>query len=293
MEYVKKTSRTGVAYSLPAHTEHDVLWAWSEGFLLTNEAARMLSLETAKWMTMNERRYTIWDAASDADVPHPDWAILNLDFHTKPWREPVDAIAAFRAGIIPKGPEAEIERKAILGSMERRRRTVDPARAFAEGLIDRDEALARSELTLPELIAVLSNEELPIPGEGGLAFYIEDNDTDFAEAVFRQARYDDRDWHSGRRPNVDDPVTVFDLLSAWSSGIRTGVEVCRRLDITPEELKESASAARIQVPISRGVAPITYRKPEPPVSEPTPKPERRPTATPRRSSGPDGGGFKP
>lgn len=292
MEYIQKTSRTGNGYFLPAQTVYYVLWAWSEGDLLTGEATRLLELDD---------EYTLFDAAIDNDVPRPDWMILNVGLYLSPWDKPADAITAFRAGLVPAiediTPEkvryAEVEKKAILGSMHRRRRTVDPARAFAEGLIDRDEALARSDLTLPELIAVLSNEELPIPGEGELVFYIADDDTDFAEAVFRTARYDDRGWHSGRSPNIDDPVTVFDLLSAWSSGIRTGVEVCRRLDITPDELKASASFANIQVPISRGVAPITYRKPEPPVSEPTPKPERRPTATPRRSSGPDGGGFKP
>lgn len=288
----RRISRTGEAYDARLMTERDVLWAWSEGGIPTGQAARMLSVEPSR----------VTDAAAGNDVPPPDWMILDLAFHASAWDEPAEAVAAFRAGIVPfleedASPEerrqADIRRKAILGSMERRRRTVDPARAFAEGFIDRDEALSRSGLTLPQLIAVLADEELPIPGEGELAFYHDDADRDFAEAVARAARQDWRGPASGRGASLEEPKTVYDLLASWGAGVRTGVEVCRRLDITPEELKATAEAARMPAPISRGTAPTTYRNPEPPVSEPTPRPERRPTGLPRGRPTSDRGGFKP
>lgn len=302
MDYIKKTSRTGEGYSLPAHTVYDMLWAWSEGHLTYAEVVRMMDLDDFRTVLPDgEERYTLHQVALENSVPPPDWMILNLGFHTTPWDEPAEAVAAFRAGLVPfleddASPErrryAEIERGAILASMERRRRTVDPARAFAEGFIDRDEALARSGLTLPELVGLLADEELPIPGEGELAFYHDDNDRDFAEATARAARHDWRGPTSGRDENLEEPRTVYDLLASWSVGVRTGVEVCRRLGITPDELRATAEVAKLPPPASRGVVPTTYRKPEPPVSEPTPIRVGHATGIIRHLE-PDGsGGFK-
>lgn len=285
----KRTSRTGHGFNDDCMTVHDILWSWSESLITYKEADEHLELDADQ---------NVFDVAQDNDIPPPDYSIILAHFDSA-----FRLVAAIRLGPNPtmrtdvlaaEKKLSALQKAAILGSMERRRRTVDPARAFSEGRIDRDEALAASGLTLPEFLAVLSDEELCMPEEGEVIDH-DDDDRDFADSVEHAERRLSRGLLADKTYNRDEPKTVFDILLSYGEGYTSGVEACRRLDIVPEQLHEAVAAARIPV-VRRGTVPASisyYRKSELPASKPTLAQQGRTIGTVRRDRKPDDEGFKP